>query len=76
MKRLYRNQNDRMIAGVCSGLADYLDMDVTIVRIVFILLALAGFSGGFFFFIFFVVNPKKACSSQEHKAKGNGELEK
>ena len=32
-KRLYRSQSDRMLSGVCGGLAAYTDMDVTLVRI-------------------------------------------
>ena len=31
-KRLVRNVQDKKIAGVCAGLADYLDIDVTLVR--------------------------------------------
>jgi phage shock protein C len=34
MKRLYRSREDRMVAGICAGLAEYLDADPTIVRIV------------------------------------------
>lgn len=35
MKRLYRNTADQRIAGVCSGIADVLDIDPTIVRLLF-----------------------------------------
>ena len=34
MKRLVLNQQDKKIAGLCSGIADYLDIDVTVVRLV------------------------------------------
>ncbi|TFH32496.1 MAG: PspC domain-containing protein [Anaerolineales bacterium] len=37
VKRLYRSRNDRMVAGVCAGLAEYFDADPTLVRL------LAGF---------------------------------
>ncbi len=37
-KRLYRNTDDRKIAGVCSGIADYLDVDPTVIRLAWILL--------------------------------------
>ena len=33
-KRLYRSRDDRMIAGICGGLADYLNVDATIIRLV------------------------------------------
>lgn len=32
-KRLYRSRSDRMLSGVCSGLAEYLGMDVTLARL-------------------------------------------
>ena len=42
-QRLYRSRTDRIITGVCGGLAEYLNIDVTLVRAIFILLAfLAG----------------------------------
>ncbi len=36
MKRLYRSTSNRIIAGVCSGLGEYFDIDPVIVRILFI----------------------------------------
>ena len=45
VKKLYKSQRDRMIGGVCGGISEYLDIDSTIVRIVFVLMALFGGSG-------------------------------
>jgi phage shock protein PspC (stress-responsive transcriptional regulator) len=42
-KRLVRRTDDRMVAGVCSGVADYLGVDVTLVRLVTVLGAVFGF---------------------------------
>ena len=42
-KRLVRRSDDRMIAGVCSGVADYLGVDVTLVRLVTVVGAIFGF---------------------------------
>ena len=39
--RLYRSRSERMIAGVAGGVANYLDVDPTIVRILWVLLGLA-----------------------------------
>lgn len=39
-KRLYRSRTDRMLAGVCGGIADYLGADPTVVRIVTVVVAL------------------------------------
>jgi len=41
-KKLVRPKGTRKIAGVCAGLAEYFNMDVTIVRLVFVLLLLPG----------------------------------
>jgi len=40
VKRLVRSTNDRKIAGVCAGLADYFDLDPTIVRVIWLLATL------------------------------------
>jgi signal transduction histidine kinase len=45
LARLRRNEQDRVVAGVCSGIAQTLEVDVTLVRLVFAVLALAGGSG-------------------------------
>jgi phage shock protein C len=45
-KRLYRARKERMIAGVCGGLAQYLGVDPSLVRLVFLLLGLT-VGGGF-----------------------------
>ena len=37
VKTLTRSRSNRMIAGVCAGLADYLNMDPTVVRLLFVL---------------------------------------
>lgn len=39
-KRLTRRSEDRMIAGVCSGVADYLGLDVTLVRLLAVVAAI------------------------------------
>ena len=41
-KKLYRNTENKMIAGVCSGVAEYLNIDPTIVRLIWALIAFSG----------------------------------
>lgn len=41
-KRLYRNENDKVLGGVCSGLANYFNIDVVVVRIIFVILLFSG----------------------------------
>ena len=41
-KKLYRNTQNKMIAGVCAGLAEYLNIDPTIIRVIWALIGLTG----------------------------------
>ncbi len=41
-KRLYRSNKDRVLGGVCGGIAEYFDIDPVIIRIIAIILALPG----------------------------------
>jgi phage shock protein C len=58
-KILYRSRTERMIAGVCGGLAEYFDIDPTLVRLIAVALTLAGGSGILAYFIFWLVVPQK-----------------
>jgi len=42
MKKLYRNPGNKLIAGVCSGLGEYLNIDPTVVRLIWALIGLTG----------------------------------
>jgi phage shock protein PspC (stress-responsive transcriptional regulator) len=52
IRKLTRSLSDRRIAGVCGGLANYLNVDVTVIRILFLL---ALFFGGFGFWAYLIV---------------------
>lgn len=43
MNRLMKCESDRMICGVCSGVARYLNIDATVVRLIWAILAFSGF---------------------------------
>ena len=64
-KRLYRSRSDRMIWGVCGGLAEYFDMDPTIVRIIAVLLALANGAGILAYIILAIVVPLESSEAAE-----------
>ena len=57
MKRLYKSENNKMIAGVCGGIAEYFDIDPTLVRLGFVVFSLAGGSGVLAYLIAAVVIP-------------------
>lgn len=57
-KRLIRPRQGRKIGGVCQGFAEYFDIDVTLVRIVWAICLLSGF-GGFAYLVAWVVIPEE-----------------
>ena len=52
-KKLTRSANDRMLAGVAGGLAEYIEINPTIVRLLFVIIAL--FGGGFLGILIYIV---------------------
>jgi phage shock protein C len=59
VKKLYRSRKDRIIGGVCGGLGEYLSMDPTVIRILYILFALTGGSGILVYLILLLVIPEE-----------------
>lgn len=57
-KRLTRSSTDKKIAGVCGGLAEFFGMDVTLVRLLFVLAALLPGPGALLYFILWVIMPE------------------
>jgi phage shock protein PspC (stress-responsive transcriptional regulator) len=65
-RKLYRSREDRMIAGVCGGLGDYLRVDPTLIRLVFVLGFFATASGVFWaYLIMMIVVPEEVPASQD-----------
>ena len=58
-KRLYRSRKDRQLAGVCGGVADYLGIDPTLVRLVWVLFSIAGGPGLLLYLIMAAVVPEE-----------------
>jgi phage shock protein C len=58
-RKLHRSRN-QMIAGVCAGIAEYFDIDPTLVRIIYVLLSIfsAGFPGLLVYIILWIVMPQ------------------
>lgn len=61
-KRLYRSRTNVMLGGVCAGLADYFNMDPTVMRLIFVLLALLGGHGLLLYLILWLVVPQQPAS--------------
>lgn len=57
MKRLYRSREDSMVCGVCGGVAEYFDVDPSLVRLAWILFVALGGSGILAYIIAAIVIP-------------------
>ncbi len=58
-KRLYRSKKDKIIAGVCGGIGNYLGIDPVVVRLVWVLLALCGGAGILAYLLAWIIIPKE-----------------
>ncbi|MDL2282049.1 PspC domain-containing protein [Parabacteroides sp. OttesenSCG-928-G06] len=59
-KRLMRSNRNKMIAGVCGGIAEYLDLDPTIVRVAYVLLSIfTVFAGAIVYIVLWLVMPQQ-----------------
>ena len=72
-KKVYRNQDDELVAGVCSGLAEYFEIDATLIRIIFIVLGISGGSGILIYLILWLLIPRKDKIKIEKEIEGKAE---
>jgi phage shock protein C len=63
-QRLTRSNTDRIIAGVCGGIANYVNVDPTLVRLAFVLLVLAGGVSPLIYLVLWAVLPSEHSSAQ------------
>ena len=64
-KRLYRSRDDRMISGVCAGLGEYLGIDPTVVRLLFLLGLFAGGSTVPIYIVMMIIVPEEPLSASD-----------
>ncbi len=58
-KRLYRSKKDRMLGGVCGGIAEYFDVDPTLIRLAWVVFTFFGGSGVFAYIIAWIIVPER-----------------
>jgi phage shock protein C len=58
-KRLYRSRDERMISGVCGGIAKYFNVDATLIRLLFVLFAFAGGPGLVAYIVLAIIVPEE-----------------
>jgi phage shock protein C len=56
-RRLFRSRDDRMLGGVCGGLGTYFTVDSTLLRVLFVLLALSGGPGVLAYLLLLILIP-------------------
>lgn len=61
-KRLYKVEEGKMIDGVCAGLAEYLDVDPTVVRLIWVVFCCLGGSGILAYILAAIIIPRKPGS--------------
>lgn len=59
MKKLYRSKKDSMIAGVCGGIAEYFDVDSTLIKLLAVIVALLGGAGVVVYISAWIIVPQK-----------------
>lgn len=69
VKRLYRSREDANIAGVCGGLAEYFNVDSTLIRIIFVLATLLGGPGLIIYIVLWLVMPLEPADIYYYKDK-------
>jgi phage shock protein C len=58
-RKLYRSKTNRQVAGVCGGLAEYFNLDATLIRILFVVLAVLGGAGLVLYVAMWIIVPKQ-----------------
>ncbi len=58
-KKLYKSNSDKKLAGVCGGVAEYFDVDSTIIRLAWVVFTLAGGAGLLAYIIAAIVMPNR-----------------
>jgi phage shock protein C len=58
-RKLYRSRTNRQLAGVCGGLAQYFNLDATLIRVLFVVLAVLGGSGLVIYLVLWIIVPRE-----------------
>ena len=64
-KRLHRSNENKVVAGVCGGIAEYFDMNPTLIRLAWILFCALGGSGVLAYIIAAIIIPEKTAGDVE-----------
>jgi phage shock protein C len=62
-RTLYRSRSNRQLAGVCGGLAQYFNIDPTLVRVLFVVFAVLGGPGLVVYLVLWIVVPEEPSAA-------------
>jgi len=63
VKRLYRSKREKVIAGVCGGVAEYLEVDPVLIRLIWAIWALIFGTGILAYLLAWIIIPKKPSNA-------------
>ena len=69
-RKLYRDPDEKKVAGVCSGLSLYLDVDVTLIRIIMLVALICGSAGFWIYLIFWIAVPLADTPAKKCELRG------
>ena len=69
-RKFFRDKEQNILGGVCAGASHYFNIDVVLVRILFVLLFLCGFSGFFIYLILWIVCPRAVTAADKCQMHG------
>lgn len=70
VRKLYRDPDDKTVGGVCSGLAHYLNVDVVLIRVLFVIALIMGGAGFWAYIIIWIVAPVAYTAAQKCEMRG------
>ena len=70
VKKLFRDPDDKKIAGVCSGLALFLGVDVVIIRVIFLIALICGSAGGWIYIVIWIAAPEARTAAEKCELRG------
>ena len=69
-RKLFRNPDDKKIAGVCSGIALFLGVDVTLIRILFLVALICGSAGFWIYLVIWIAAPEAKTAAEKCELRG------
>lgn len=70
VRKFFRDRDGKKIAGVCSGLALYLNIDATIIRIIFLVAFICGAAGFWIYLVLWIVAPEARTAAEKCELRG------